>query len=166
MKLIVEIGGEKREVSVTREEDKLLAEVDGRSYELVESRPEPGVYLLKHGTTIREFTVLPGSKGECSVSGATGSQAAIVSDPRKLSSRSAAGAEADGVAEIRTQMPGKVVRIIVAEGDEVSAGDGVIVVEAMKMQNEMRSPKDGTVKRVAKAEGDTVNAGDVLVVIE
>ncbi|REJ79531.1 MAG: hypothetical protein DWQ47_02075 [Acidobacteria bacterium] len=63
-------------------------------------------------------------------------------------------------------MPGKVVRIIAKEGDEVVSGDGVIVVEAMKMQNEMKSPKDGAVKKILKQEGETVNAGDVLVVIE
>ncbi|QQS41716.1 MAG: acetyl-CoA carboxylase biotin carboxyl carrier protein subunit [Acidobacteriota bacterium] len=166
MKLLVRIEGEKREVSVTREGKKVVAEIDGRVYELVESRPEPGVYHFKHGNDVREFTVLPEKKGEFSVSGDSAAFDVSVSDPRKLGSASAAGAEADGVAEIRTQMPGKIVRVLVLEGDEVSTGDGVIVVEAMKMQNEMRSPKDGTVKKIAKSEGDTVNAGDVLVVIE
>ena len=63
-------------------------------------------------------------------------------------------------------MPGKVVRVLVAEGDAVQKGDGVIVVEAMKMQNEMKSPKDGVVSKIKIAEGDTVSAGDILVVIE
>ncbi|HUF04161.1 MAG TPA: biotin/lipoyl-containing protein [Aridibacter sp.] len=166
MILIVKIEGENREVSVKREGEKVFAEVDGRSYELVESRPEPGVYHFKLGREVREFSVLPEKKGDFSVSGDSKVFAAAVSDPRKLGSFSAADAEADGVAEIRTQMPGKVVRILVSEGDEVSAGDGVIVVEAMKMQNEMRSPKDGTVRKVLSAEGETVNSGDVLVVIE
>ena len=63
-------------------------------------------------------------------------------------------------------MPGKVVRILKAVGDEVAKGDGVIVVEAMKMQNEMKSPKDGVIKEIRVAESDTVGAGDILVVIE
>ena len=63
-------------------------------------------------------------------------------------------------------MPGKVVRVLVETGATVQTGDGIIVVEAMKMQNEMKSPKDGTIKEIRFAEGATVNAGDVLVVIE
>ena len=71
-----------------------------------------------------------------------------------------------GKAEIKTAMPGKVVRILVAASDEVKKGDGLIVVEAMKMQNEMRSPKDGKVAGIRVAEGETVGAGDVLLVVE
>ncbi len=63
-------------------------------------------------------------------------------------------------------MPGKIVRILVESGAEILQGDGVIVVEAMKMQNEMKSPKDGIVKEIRFAEGETVNAGDVLAAIE
>jgi len=63
-------------------------------------------------------------------------------------------------------MPGKVVRILLEAGSEVKKGDGVLVVEAMKMQNEMKSPKDGIVRELRSTEGSTVNAGDVLVVIE
>ncbi len=63
-------------------------------------------------------------------------------------------------------MPGKVVRVLVEVGSQVKAGDGIIVVEAMKMQNEMRSPKAGTVIALNVQTGATVNGGDVLVVIE
>ena len=63
-------------------------------------------------------------------------------------------------------MPGKLVRVLVETGAPVKQGEGVLVVEAMKMQNEMKSPKDGNVKEIRFAEGATVNAGDVLAVIE
>jgi len=63
-------------------------------------------------------------------------------------------------------MPGKVVRILAAAGQQVEKGDGVVVVEAMKMQNEIKSPKSGAVKSVNVEEGVTVNAGEVLMVIE
>ena len=63
-------------------------------------------------------------------------------------------------------MPGKVVRVLVERGQEVEAGAGLVVVEAMKMQNELKSPKAGTVVELRAAPGATVNAGDVLVVIE
>ena len=63
-------------------------------------------------------------------------------------------------------MPGKVVRVLVKEEGEVEAGQGVVVVEAMKMQNEIKSPKKGVVRRMLAAEGANVNAGDVLAVVE
>jgi biotin carboxyl carrier protein len=63
-------------------------------------------------------------------------------------------------------MPGKVVRIMVPQGEMVEAGKGVLVVEAMKMQNELKSPKAGKVQKLLVAEGATVNAGDTLAIIE
>jgi biotin carboxyl carrier protein len=77
-----------------------------------------------------------------------------------------AGGQTTGTSEIKTAMPGKVMRVLVEEGAEIKQGEGVIVVEAMKMQNEMKSPRDGIVKEIRFAEGATVNAGDVLAVIE
>ncbi|MDQ3806105.1 MAG: biotin/lipoyl-binding protein, partial [Acidobacteriota bacterium] len=67
---------------------------------------------------------------------------------------------------ISAQMPGRVVRVLVEAGQEVEAGQPVVVVEAMKMQNEMKSPKAGAVAEVRARDGATVNAGDVLVIIE
>jgi biotin carboxyl carrier protein len=63
-------------------------------------------------------------------------------------------------------MPGKVVRLLVQVGDKVEAGQGLLVVEAMKMQNEVRSPKTGTVERLMAREGQPVNAGEVLAWID
>jgi biotin carboxyl carrier protein len=63
-------------------------------------------------------------------------------------------------------MPGRVVRVLVQAGDEVTARQGVVVVEAMKMENELRSPKAGRVKEVAVAAGTSVEAGRTLLVIE
>ena len=63
-------------------------------------------------------------------------------------------------------MPGKVVRILLATGNEVEAGAGVLIVEAMKMQNEVKSPKKGTIQKILVAEGAAVNAGDVLAIVE
>ncbi len=86
-------------------------------------------------------------------------------DPRDWNP-GAARAAASGSAQIKAPMPGKVVRLLVALGDEVNAGQGVVVVEAMKMQNELKSPRDGRVASVTARENDTVNAGAVLVTIE
>ena len=63
-------------------------------------------------------------------------------------------------------MPGKVVRVLVAEKAEVETGQGVLVMEAMKMQNEMKSPKRGILSKILVSEGASVNAGDVLAIVE
>ncbi len=89
-----------------------------------------------------------------------------VEDPRALKSRRARGAGAGGPLEIKSNMPGRVLRIIATEGDEVSQGQGLLVVEAMKMQNEMKTPRAGRVRCIAVEEGDTVNAGQLLAVVE
>jgi biotin carboxyl carrier protein len=89
-----------------------------------------------------------------------------VRDPRSWRARRAAGAGEKGPKNVVAPMPGKVVRIVAPPGTEVERGSGVVVIEAMKMQNELKSPKKGKVARVLATEGATVNAGDVLAVIE
>ena len=88
-----------------------------------------------------------------------------VRDPRSLRSRSRAVDE-HGPRKLTAPMPGKVVRILMAQGSEVEVGTGVLVVEAIKMQNEVRSPKKGTIQKIVVAEGAAVNAGDVLAIVE
>jgi biotin carboxyl carrier protein len=86
-------------------------------------------------------------------------------DPRDWSA-GASGAVAGGPQQIFAPMPGRVVRVLVGVGDEVEAGQGIVVVEAMKMQNEMRAERAGKVSSIRAAEGATVAAGDVLATIE
>jgi biotin carboxyl carrier protein len=92
--------------------------------------------------------------------------AAELRDPRSLRGRRDGAAESQGAKKLLAPMPGKVVRVLAAEKDEVDAGQGIIVVEAMKMQNELKSPKKGVVRQVLAAAGAAVNAGDVLAIIE
>jgi biotin carboxyl carrier protein len=89
-----------------------------------------------------------------------------VRDPRSLRSRRAAAGAGEGPQKLVAPMPGKVVRVIANEGDAIEAGKGVLVVEAMKMQNELKAVKTGTVQKIMVAEGANVNAGDVLAIIE
>jgi biotin carboxyl carrier protein len=88
-----------------------------------------------------------------------------VRDPRSLRSRAGTD-DGKGPRKLVAPMPGKVVRVLVSESAEVEAGQGVVVVEAMKMQNEIKSPKKGVVRKLVAAEGAAVNAGDVLAVVE
>jgi len=88
-----------------------------------------------------------------------------VRDPRSLRGRSHTGDDR-GPRKLTAPMPGKVIRVLVHEGDAVEAGSGVLVVEAMKMQNEIKSPKKGTIQKILVSEGAAVNAGDVLAIVE
>ena len=87
-------------------------------------------------------------------------------DERKSLLKKSAAMGVEGVQEIKSSMPGKIVKILVGEGDEVEQGQGLVVVEAMKMENEIKSPKAGVVKKVGVEEGATVESGALLVVVE
>jgi biotin carboxyl carrier protein len=84
---------------------------------------------------------------------------------RERASRAREGLSHSGPVEVRAIIPGVVVSVAVAAGDRVVAGQQLLAVEAMKMQNELRAPRDGTVERVAAAAGGTIDVGDLLVVI-
>jgi biotin carboxyl carrier protein len=166
MKLQAEIDGKTSDVEVRRDGDRLFARVDGQEYELEVSEPEPGVFLLKHNGCVFNTFALERSDGSIEVNLNGKSFSIQVTDPKRLRGSGSEHSHDHGLVEIKTAMPGKVVRILTAVGKSVEKGSGVIVVEAMKMQNEMRSPKDGVIKEIRVSEGVTVNAGEVLVVIE
>ena len=162
MKLQAELNDEKHEIEIRRDGEKVFAQVDDRNYELEASEVEPNVYLIKNENQI--FQIYAAPNGIVNV-GSHQLEIKII-DPKRMRGASTATANADGTAEIKTAMPGKLVRVLVETGAEIKHGEGVLIVEAMKMQNEMKSPKDGTVKEIRFAEGANVNAGDVLAIIE
>lgn len=166
MRLQAQVGENTSTVDIKRDGDRVFALVDDREYELDALEPEPNVYLLRHEGCVYEALVETGFDGLTNVEVKNKQFDVRLIDPKSLRGAGVSAAVADGVVELKTAMPGKVVRVIVAEGDEVKKGDGILVVEAMKMQNEMRSPKNGTVKTISVAEGSTVAAGDILAVIE
>ncbi len=168
MKLHAEIGDSNLEIEIRRHDGKVIANIDGREYELEASEPEPGVFLLKHEGRVYEASVsnpkVPGETTHVRIG--TDEFDIRLIDPKRLRSSGGGSDHADGVAEIKTAMPGKIVRVLLRAGDEVEAGSSVLVVEAMKMQNELKSPKLGTVKEIRVKEGDAVSAGDILATIE
>jgi biotin carboxyl carrier protein len=121
---------------------------------------EPGIYSVIQDGCAYEFAM---TGSEIEVNGARLQVERI--DPRKWNP-AAAARRAEGRESIKAPMPGKIVRLLVAEGDEVAAGQGLAVVEAMKMQNEMKSPCAGKVVSIAVKEHEAVIAGSVLLVIE
>jgi biotin carboxyl carrier protein len=139
--------------------------LDGRpvAVDAVEIAPNT-LSILLDGQSF-EITVTPSPDGKLILQ--TGGQhfAAEVIDPRAWSGRRHGAVEVKGPQQILAPMPGKVVLLLVKEGDHVESGQGLLVVEAMKMQNEIRSSKSGTVERVLVKEGQPVNAGEVLCVV-
>ena len=89
----------------------------------------------------------------------------VIQDEREWLRNRGGSVEAEGRQQVLAPMPGKIVRVLVGAGDSVRAGQGLQVVEAMKMQNEIRAPKSGTIDRVRVVEGQTVNAGEVVAII-
>jgi biotin carboxyl carrier protein len=89
-----------------------------------------------------------------------------VSDPRSFRGRKKRSDSEAGPRKLIAPMPGKVVRVLVSDSSEVEAGQGIMVIEAMKMQNEIKSPRKGRVQKIMVQSGASVNAGDLLAVVE
>ncbi len=104
--------------------------------------------------------------GRVAVAGREGSYLLSVSDWRASSASPEHGRTHDGQLQLHADMPGKVIRLLVSAGDAVAAGQGLLVLEAMKMQNEIRSPRAGVVGEIAVEAGSTVNSGDPLIAID
>lgn len=135
---------------------------DEPAFEVEATAPEPDVRTLLVDGGSYDVGIVPDDEGfEVHVAGYP-HQVGVV-DPRRKALRAGGGA-AGGV--IKTQMPGRIVRLLVEPGDEVTKGEPLLVVEAMKMENEIKAPRDGIVKRFAVGEGDLVEAKSVLVELE
>jgi biotin carboxyl carrier protein len=168
MKLNALIGDNQTEIEIREDSGRVLAQIDGRHHELHLHESGPSGYLLISNGQVFECRVegRAESDKEIHVIVGTRSYSITLTDPRKLRSATSTAAHGDNAARIIAPMPGKVVRILVEVGTEVAAGDGILIVEAMKMQNEMKSPKAGKVSALNVEAGATVNGGDVLAVIE
>jgi biotin carboxyl carrier protein len=167
MKLVVEENGQPHELLLERTDHQVNATIDGRAYMLeVRSLPDGSLLILHQGRVLEgRVTFAPGNDDRARVSLAGREFEFTVRDPKRLAHQGAAAA-GEGQAQLVAMMPGKVVGVLVEEGQEVEANQPILVVEAMKMQNEMRSPRAGVLRDVRVKTGDTVNSGDVLAVIE
>ena len=168
MKLHATIAENEIDVEVRREQGSVIANVAGREYQLDVHQRSSTVMLRTADGKIFDCRVEGNSSSGQPVDVFVGARRYTVAltDPKRLRGAAAASGHGDGAARIVAPMPGKVVRVLVETGTQVDAGAGVLVVEAMKMQNEMKAPKAGTVVAINAAVGATVNGGDVLAVIE
>lgn len=139
--------------------------LEGRTVDVDAVAINPNTLSLLMDGKCFEVRVTPSADGKLKLQTGAREFTAEVIDPRAWSGRRHGQVEAEGRQQILAPMPGKVVHLLVKEGDRVEAGQGLLVVEAMKMQNEIRSPKSGIVERVVAKEGQPVNAGEILCVV-
>jgi len=161
----VVIGERTYRVELVRAGSSWTCKLDGREFPVDVVSPQPGLLsLLINGRSY-------GVKQEI---GATETNVVVdherfhivMRDPRSLRGRRGADSTAQGARKITAPMPGKVVRILAPVGTEVEAGQAVLVIEAMKMQNELKSPKKGKVSKLTVKEGDAVESGQNLAEVE
>jgi len=161
----INIDGKEHRLELTRAETGWLCRLDGQEIQIDAVLSRPNVlsilingkeYEVKREVTATDLHFWVGSAR----------YQAEIRDPRSLRSRKEAGAAGEGARKLLAPMPGKVVRVLLPEKAAVEAGQGVLVVEAMKMQNELKSPKKGIVQKILAVEGANVNAGDVLAIVE
>jgi biotin carboxyl carrier protein len=145
-RLVLLLDGERHEVdALTLDHGAVSLLVDGRSYDVEFDEVGEEVQVLVRGDLFR----------------------IDVADERTLKLRAGAAAfQVEGKVTITSPMPGKVVRVLVQKGEAVEEGQGLVVVEAMKMENELKSPKAGTVTEVLAREGSAVEANAKLLTVE
>ena len=158
------VHGEQVEITVDRTAGCIKATIGGRSYNLHTAEVEPGVYWFTSDAGSFEIAVVQHADGYMTSVGDHRIPVEIV-DARRALRRAAQGGH-DGIVEIRAPMPGKIVRILAEQDSPIEANHGIVVMEAMKMQNEIKSPKSGRVRKMNVAQGAAVNAGDLIAVVE
>jgi len=177
VKFFLTIHGEEHTLELNSQSG-LSCSLDGEAFPAEVAEVRPGVYsVLIGGKSFAARVELLNSRqgtsndggapdgGEYAVQVDGVRYAVLVRDPRRWR-RDRTRLALEGRQTVQAPMPGKVIRVLVSEGQTVEAGQGLIVVEAMKMQNEIKSPKAGSVRKVLVAAGQAVNSGETLVVVE
>lgn len=166
MKFEVVLNGTRRMIDIERDSHRWRISLDGQPLDVDTLEIAPNIFSVLLNGKSHEVRITPASSGALTLQTAHHEFTAEVIDPRAWRGRRHSALEAEGRQQILAPMPGKVVRVLVQAGQNVEAGQGLLVVEAMKMQNEIRSPKSGTVGRLLVNEGQPVNAGEVLAWID
>lgn len=159
-------GKKLRTVELERDARGLRITLDGRSIDADAVEIDPNTLSLLFEGQSYELRLMQLPDGLLKIQVGEQEFAAEVTDPRAWRGRQHGSLEAEGRQQVVAPMPGKIIRLLVNQGERVEAGQGLLVVEAMKMQNEIRSPKSGIVGRLQVKEGQPVNAGEVLAWVE
>jgi biotin carboxyl carrier protein len=158
-------GNMLRSVELERDADRWKISLDGQSVDADAVEIDPNTLSLLLKGQSYEVRITHSPDGVLKLQTGLQEFTAEVVDPRAWRGRHHGALEAEGRQHVIAPMPGKVVRVFVQTGEKVEAGQGLLVVEAMKMQNEIRSPKGGIVERLHVKEGQPVNTGEVLCVV-
>jgi len=171
MQLQVDVNGRLKTVDIEHKDGLYRVLIDGVE-RMVDAAAVDGstfsLICLADGRSSQEVGLAPtGLPGETAVHMPAGvASVRVLTGAASRFGRGSGAAQAAGTQQVLAPMPGKVVKVLVKAGDAVKARQGLVVVEAMKMENELRSPKDGRVSDVLVAEGASVEAGRLLVVVE
>jgi biotin carboxyl carrier protein len=166
MKFEVVINNARRIIELERDAERWRISLDGEPTQADALEISPGVFSILLNGKSHQVRVTPTPAGALTLQTGRHEFTAEVTDPRAWRGRRHGALEAEGRQQIVAPMPGKIIRVLVQAGERVEAGQGLLVVEAMKMQNEIRSPKSGTVERLLVKEGQPVNAGEALAWID
>jgi biotin carboxyl carrier protein len=160
------LAGKTRVVELTRQNGAWKISLDGNTLDANAVEVAPNIFSVLLSGDSHQIRIAPRPDGTLTLHTGLAEYHAEVTDPRSWRGRRQGAVEAEGRQQITAPMPGKVVRLLVEQGDSVEAGQGLLVVEAMKMQNEIRSPKSGKIEKLFAQEGQPVNAGEVLLWVE
>jgi biotin carboxyl carrier protein len=162
----IDVGGRVRHVVVTRAGDGFTVTLDGRSRRVNAARIDAHTLSLLIGPVSHEVTIAPDrASGQLTVRVGTAAIVVAVNGRRRSERKEDGGYASSGPQRVVAPMPGKIVRVLVKPGNPVRARQALVVIEAMKMEIELRAARDGTVAEVQATEGVSVDAGAVLVVI-
>lgn len=161
----ITIEGKNYRLELDRVEGRWRCQIDGRSIEIDALLASPNVvsvlmdgkaYEIKREQSATDTHLWVGNRRYL----------AEPRDPRSLQAQRSKAGDTQGPKKLIAPMPGKVVRILLTEGADVVLGQGILVMEAMKMQNEIKSPKKGKLQKLMVQPGGSVNAGDVLAIVD
>ena len=159
-------GKRKHVVELEREGESYRVLLDGKALDANPLMVAAYTLSILLGGQSFEVHVTPTLQGNLKLQSGPHEFTAEVEDPRSWRGRKQGGLQTEGRQQVLSPMPGKVIRLLVKEGETVETGQGLVIIEAMKMQNEIRAPKTGKVERLLAKEGQTVNAGEVLAWVE
>jgi biotin carboxyl carrier protein len=162
MRFSASISGKQRQLEIIRRPGGFECRIDGKSVEIDMTRVSSDILsILYEG---KSYEVRRGVNDAVIVG--DNSYQVQLTDPRSWRSRHQAAGGVSGPQRLTATMPGKVVRVLASAGANVQAGQGVLVIEAMKMQNEVRAPREGIIASIPVKEGQAVNAGEVVAIID